>query len=335
MLLKNKESGKKSMEKEYNVLIIGAGNIGAFFDTPSSPNVLTHAHAFTRTKGFNLLGFVDADSKRAEKASHLWNTTYFESLEKAFEKNNIDIVSLCAPDEYHYELLQKLSNFPIKLVFAEKPLAKNLKEAQEITRLYNKKNIKCLVNYSRRFVNEFADLKNSILSKAYGKFVCGNGYYGKGTIHNGSHLIDFLRYVIGEIKETKIFNYDFDFYKDDPSVSAVLKFENGGTFTMSNMPCDNYTIFEIELLFEKARIRITDSGFKIEIYEVLNNSLFKGYRNLVKRDELNTSLGNAMANAVVNIYNNLSFDEKLKCTLEDGYRALEVCEKLKMGIKNE
>ncbi|MCB2297187.1 Gfo/Idh/MocA family protein [Clostridium tagluense] len=323
------------MGRNYNVLIIGAGNIGAFFDTPSSLNILTHAHAFTSIKEFNLLGFVERDSERAKKASDLWNTTYFESLEKAFEKNRIDVVSLCVPDEYHYELLKKLSNFSIKLVFAEKPLAKNLKEAEEIISLYNKKNIKCLVNYSRRFVSEFANLKNSILSGAYGKFICGNGYYGKGTMHNGSHLIDFLRYIIGEIKETKAFNYDFDFYKDDASISAILKFKNGGNFTMNNIPCNNYTIFEIELLFEKTRIRIIDSGFKIEIHEVSDSSLFKGYRNLVKRSELNISLGNAMENAVINIYNSLSFGEKLKCTLEDGYRALEVCEKLKAGIKNE
>lgn len=323
------------MEKEYNVLIIGAGNIGAFFDTPESSNVLTHAHAFTKIQEFNLLGFVDADSDKAEKASILWNTLHFKSLEEAFKKNRIDIVSLCVPDEYHYELLKKLAYFPIKLIFAEKPLAKNLKEAEEIISLYNKRNVKCLVNYSRRFVPEFEILKASVLSGDYGKFICGNGYYGKGIMHNGSHLIDFLTYIIGEIEDVKTFNYDYDFYNDDPSISAVLKFQKCGTFTMSNIPCSNYTIFEIELLFEKSRIRIIDSGFKIEIHELLNNSLFKGYRNLVKNDELNTSLGNAMENAVINIYNNLSFNEELKCTLENGYRAIEVCEKLKVGINNE
>jgi predicted dehydrogenase len=323
------------MEKIYNVLIVGAGNIGAFFDTPSSLNILTHAHAFTSMKQFHLLGFVETDIESAEKASHLWNTTYFESLEKAFEKNRIDVVSLCVPDEYHYAILKKLSSFPIKLVFAEKPLAKNLKEAEEIISLYNEKNIRCLVNYSRRFVSEFVDLKNSIIFGTYGRFICGNGYYGKGTVHNGSHLIDFLRYIIGEIKETNNFNYEFDFYKDDPSISAILKFQNGGNFTMNNIPCNNYTIFEIELLFERAKIRIIDSGFKLEIYKVLDNSLFKGYKNLVKKDDFKTSLGNAMENAVVNIYNNLSFNEELKCTIEDGYRALEVCENLKVAINNE
>lgn len=70
-------------------------------------------------------------------------------------------------------------------------------------------------------------------------------------MHNGSHLIDFLRYIIGEINNTQTFRYNFDFYKDDPSVSAILNFATGGIVTISNVPCSNYTIFELDLLFEK------------------------------------------------------------------------------------
>lgn len=61
------------MGKSYNVLIIGAGNIGAFFDMPYSKNVLTHAHAFSKVEGFNLLGFVDVDNKKAIEAANIWN----------------------------------------------------------------------------------------------------------------------------------------------------------------------------------------------------------------------------------------------------------------------
>lgn len=321
------------MEEKFNALIIGAGNIGALFDSPSSEKVLTHAHAFTKNQNFNLLGFIEPNKEKSKEASILWNTMNFESLEDAFNNNIIDIVSICAPDEYHYEILKKISNFPVKLVFAEKPLAKNLTEAREIVNLFDKKNIKCLINYTRRFVIEFENLRKKIVTGDYGNFICGNGYYGKGITHNGSHLIDFLRYMIGEIENSKTLSYNFDFYIDDPSVSAIINFKNGGIFTLNNAPCNNYTIFEIDLLFEKNRIRIIDSGFKIEVYEVKNSQIFNGYRNLAMYDEFNTSLGNAMINAVENIYNHLQFDEKLKCTLEDGYRTLEICEQLKEGIK--
>lgn len=320
------------MEKQFNVLIIGAGNIGAFFDRPSSKNILTHAHAFSKMEGFNLLGFVDISKENGEEAAELWNVKYFSSIEKAFNENRIDVVSVCVPDDYHYSVLKKLSKFPLKLVFAEKPLAKNVKEAEEIIKIYKDKNIKCLINYSRRFVSEFEILKDKVASGEYGKFICGNGYYGKGTLHNGSHLIDFLRYIIGEIKDFKTIDYNFDFYDDDPSVSAILNFKNGGRFVMQNIPCDNYTIFELELLFQNKRIRIVDSGFKIEEYNVLDSKIFNGYKNLSKEKEYKTELNMAMLNAVKNIYNNLICNEKLKCTLEDGYKAMKVCEGLKAGV---
>ncbi|MDR5586528.1 MULTISPECIES: Gfo/Idh/MocA family oxidoreductase [Clostridium] len=318
------------MGKKYNVLIVGAGNIGAFFDNPSSENILTHAHAFLKIEGFNLLGFVETSKKKGEEAAKLWKVNYFSTIEEAFSENDIDVVSICVPDNYHYSILKKISNFPIKLVFCEKPLVKNINEANEIIRIYKEKNIRCLVNYSRRFVAEFSILKDSILEGNYGKFLCGSGYYGKGVLHNGSHLIDLLRYLIGEIKDFKVINHSYDFYDDDPSVSAVLNFENGGDFVMQNIPYYNYTIFELELLFEKKRIKIIDSGFKIQEYSVSDSKVFSGYKNLFKEKEYETELNKAMLNAVTNIYNNLIYNEKLNCVLEDGYKDMEICERLKV-----
>ncbi|NFN86295.1 Gfo/Idh/MocA family oxidoreductase [Clostridium sporogenes] len=320
------------MSKKYNVLIVGAGNIGAFFDTPSSENILTHAHAFSKVEKFNLLGFVDISQEKAKGAAQLWSTKYFLNLEEAFKKNIIDIVSICVPDKYHYNILKKLCDFPIKLIFLEKPLAKNLKEAEEIMKIYKESNIKCLVNYSRRFVSEFEILQKNILENKYGKFICGNGYYGKGILHNGSHLMDFLRYIVGDIKNVKVIDHNFDFYEDDPSVSAVLNVGNIGDFVIQNIPCNNYTIFELELLFENKRIRIIDSGFKVEEFNIINSKIFKGYKNLIKKKEYGTDLNKAMLNAVINIYNNLEYNESLKCTLQDAYKAIKICERLKQGI---
>lgn len=101
---------------------------------------------------------------------------------------------------------------------------------------------------------------------------------------------------------------------------------------MQNIPCNNYTIFELELLFQNKRIRIVDSGFKIEEFSVLDSKVFSGYKNLFKEKEYGTELNKAMLNSVINIYNNLVYDEELKCTLQDGYKDMKACERLKVGI---
>ncbi len=318
---------------QYNVFIVGAGMIGAFFDIPESEKILTHAHAFTKHAGFNLIGFFDKDIKKAQKAANIWGGNAFESINEAFSSEIIDVVSVAVPDEYHYAVLKEISKFPIKVVFAEKPLTKTVNEAKEIVQIYKEKNIDVIVNYSRRFVPEFERIENNIEKGIYGEYLTGTGYYGKGIIHNGSHLIDLLRYLIGEIDTIKPISSIQDFYPDDKSISAVLTFENNKPFFIQYIDCRKYTIFEIDILFERKRIRIYDSGFKIEEYDIQENKIFKGYKNIVKNAEIDTSLHNAMYNAAENIYRHLIEGQNLKCNIEDGYKTLQTSIKIKESIK--
>ena len=317
------------MKKKYNVLIVGTGNIGAFFDTPLSKDILTHAHAFSKLEEFNLLGFVDIDYDKAEKAADIWHVKAFKSVEEAFKDNIIDVVSICVPDEFHFQIMKELLKYDIKLIFLEKPLAKTLSEGKKILSLYDDIDTSVLVNYSRRFVKEFDNLKEEFNQGLYGSFLCGNAYYGKGLLHNGSHLIDFLMYIIGDIHSSIKLKSNIDFYEDDPSITGLLRFDDNATITINNIPCNNYTVFEIDLFFERKRIRIVDSGFDIEIYDVGKSERFKGYEDLNRVSKYSTELGLALENAALNIYNHLEYGEVLKCTLEDAYKAMEICDDLR------
>lgn len=317
---------------KYNVLIIGAGNIGAFFDTPKSDKFLTHAHAFTKHKGYNLLGFVDVNRQKAQEAASVWRGKAFLSIEEALNKEQIDIACVAVPDDYHYAVLKELSKFPLQVIFSEKPLTKTLGEATDIIQIIKTKNIRVLVNYSRRFVPEFEKIKNDIDKGIYGEYLTGNGYYGKGLMHNGSHLVDLLRYLIGEICSVIPVDSICDFYPDDKSISAILTFENGKPFFIQYVDSRKYTIFEIDLLFERKRIRIHDSGFKIEEYNIKESATFKGYRNVVKSEEINTSLPNALYNVAENIFRHLTDGQSLKCSIEEGYKTLQTCTTIKGSL---
>ena len=76
----------------YNVLIVGAGDIGSGYDNPNSIEVLTHAHAFVKHDGFNLIGFVETNNGVALNAAKKWSTSTFTSIKDAFSRNEIDIV---------------------------------------------------------------------------------------------------------------------------------------------------------------------------------------------------------------------------------------------------
>jgi predicted dehydrogenase len=322
---------KNKTQKRYSVLIIGAGRIGATFDSPDSSDVLTHAHAFKIHERFNLTGFVDKDFGMAQRAVGLWGGSAFSSLPDAFSGRKINVVSICVPDDDHFSVVQEVMKYPVDLIFMEKPLAKKLSEADSIIRMLEEKNIPVVVNYSRRFVEEFIMLKQHIAENRYGRFISGNGFYGKGILHNGTHMIDLLRFLLGNIVHATKTARVYDFYDDDPTVSAILKLHDGCVFTLNGVDCSKYTVFEMDMLFEKARVRLIDSGFKTELYLVGDSERFAGYRNLYLAETKNTGLNRSMLNAVEHIKDVLHGRQAVLCSAQDAYKSMEIA----LGFKGD
>jgi predicted dehydrogenase len=323
------------MRNQFNVLIIGAGNIGAFFDNPQSKNILTYAHAFTKHKGFNLIGFVDVSLPQAKKAANIWGGRAFRDLKQACQQNKIGVVVVAAPDETHGTILRNICNYPIKLVVAEKPLTATYDEAKKIVKLYQQKNIPLVVNYTRRFVPELEKIQSQIKQGYYGEFLTGIAYYGKGLLHNGSHTIDLLRWFIGEIKSSIVLNQLVDFKPSDPSLTAILSFAKQQKLYLQNVNCNLYTIFETDLLFTQGRIILKSGSAMVQEYKIKKNKIFEGYRNLAQVKEIKTQRPQALFNLVNNVYNFLVSKEPLKCDLINAYRTLKTCFQIKTSNKND
>ncbi|MCX6723790.1 MAG: Gfo/Idh/MocA family oxidoreductase [Candidatus Staskawiczbacteria bacterium] len=315
------------MSNKLNAAIIGAGNIGAFYDNPSSRNILTHAHAYTNHPGFKLVGFVDNDIKKAEQAAKIWGGSSAKTISELRKNIKIDVVSICAPDEEHYKILKETAKTDILGGIIEKPLTDSLEDSRKIIGSEFFKSRKFLVNYTRRFVPEFHDLKKMIAGGKYGKFLTGNGVYGKGFLHNGSHLIDLLRYFFGEIKNKKMISEIYDFSRKDPTVSAVLKLRNGKEILLNAIDSRHFTIFELDLFFEKARIRIINNGFEMREYFLSDDATFKGYKNVSLGKTTKTSMGKALYYAVDNLYDAIIRGGNLICDIKDGYEAQKICAK--------
>jgi predicted dehydrogenase len=308
--LKNKDS--------YNTLILGAGNIAALFDSPEDKNILTHAHAFQSSGAFHLLGFYDVDEEKARAAAKRWGVQAFSSLSEALSK--AEVVCVCVPDAYHYATLKELGAYPLKLVITEKPLCQREEEAKEIEKLYE--NSPCIVNYSRRYLKEFESLRNKV--KSYGRFLKGNGYYGKGILHNGSHMIDLLQYLLGPVcgfdkPENKLCDFE-----EDISCDVRLLFQEG-SFRMNSIDSRVVTIFELDLFFEKARVRILDGGTRLEIYTVQPSPTYEGYFNYLLEKEEQVDYSHAMTGLVENAKEVLEGKAKPKCSLQDAKQVLEWC----------
>jgi predicted dehydrogenase len=316
------------MKLKYNVLIVGAGKMGAFFDAPNSKEFLTHAHAFKVHKGFNLVGFVDADERQSRLAAKKWKTKSFRSIKEAFASEKIDVICVTTSTDTHYKILKEVSAYPVKLILLEKPIAGTIPETEEIMRLFRKYKKIVVVNYFRRFLPELEKIKNNIDKNIYGNFVSGSGCYGKGILNNGSHMINLLTYFLGEISSHKVFDVCNDYSAIDSTISSILTFKNKKQFIMKGVSAKLFTLFEMDLIFEKQRIRITDSGQKIEFHKIKPNPIFKGYKNMQVDSGVKTSFDKYMYLVADNIYNNLNKGQKIKCDINDAYKTSRICFKI-------
>ena len=291
----------------FDVMIMGAGRIASGFDNPNTEAVLTHAHAVTAHAGFRLQGFTDIDMKKAEEAAHKWQTKALAAPVKA------DVIVICSPDESHLENVIQAVGLQPKLIVLEKPIADNLESAEKIMAIT--KDIPVQVNFTRRFVPEIKALQ----SQDYGKFITGTGLYGKGYVHNGSHMIDLLRMILGKIKSVDVIRQIFDFFPNDSTKTAIITFENGGEFMMRGLDCRFYTVFEAELCFENARVKVSNGGERIQIEKKMTSRKFPEHSILIPAEDITTGIDKAIYGLYENVYEFLTGKTALLSPLETAF----------------
>ena len=120
--------------KILNVLVVGCGNMGT-----------SHARAYHKLEGFNIVGLVSRNPDSRNKLSNeLGQLPTFANFDDALKTTKPDVVSINTYPETHAEYIRKSLNVNAN-VFVEKPLATKLEEARELAELAKKKNLKMVV----------------------------------------------------------------------------------------------------------------------------------------------------------------------------------------------
>jgi len=340
--------------KTYNVVVIGCGSIGAMksdnIDYPGSPNILTHANAVKRHPRTELLALIDTDKEKAKKAFIKWNPKTVAGSFNLLKQSGYevpDIAIIAVPTETHYEILHQIYinnvNKMPKLIIAEKPFCSELNQARSIAESYSDLGIPIVIDYIRRYAQGYKDIKKQIDFGAFGKTLNCRVLYTRGMKHEGCHALDLMRYFFGEcnrIATNEIYDCLFtgegknlfgkaiiDRDEKDPTEFECYGFEKCDHVVF--MPCDGrkYGIFEVDICFEKCRLRFIDNGLYIEKYPI-NEENEWGHKSLdyrltnVTRQE--TGLNIALYNLINNAVNFLDGKEGLICTNKDAIKVHEI-----------
>jgi len=321
--------------KKMKAGIVGCGNIGSLIDKyPGKKPVYTHAGAYFLHPNYELITGADTNKKRLYLFGKKWGIKkIYLDYRKMIDKEMPDIVSVCTPKEFHYEIVRYAAEKGVKVIFCEKPFTGNPYKARELINLCKRRNVMLAINFTRRYVYSFRKIKQIISEGELGLIQKVNCLYTKGIINNGSHMIDILSFIFGNSKTVKKLSptKKSSLIKNDFDVDFKLDFKKGFIAYIFCCEGKHYGLFEIDIIGSLGRIRVTDSGFEIKHYRVHESPLFKGYKELEAEGmEIRSGMENAFTCAIENIYRAYHKKENLLCS---GIEALNTVEIIKTLLK--
>ena len=88
----------------------------------------------------------------------------------------------------------------VRAILCEKPLATDAQEGGELVRRANGTGTIVAVAYVRRYAGNMRNLRRRLEEGSLGPVRAVSGWYGNGLLHNGSHWLDLLRMLAGEVE---------------------------------------------------------------------------------------------------------------------------------------
>ncbi len=316
----------------FKAAIIGCGNIAGGYDKkiPDSWS-FTHAGAYHLCSDTELVAAADPDGNALNLFSKKWNVrNAYSDYREMFEKEEIDIVSLCLPTANHFDAFKYACEKDVPAIFCEKPLSFDLTEGKEMVKMSWGRVV--AVNYFRRWNQAVQQLKEEIKAGRYGKIIHITLRYSKGIMVNGSHLIDLMLSFFGEPE-------DFDLIKihngntGDPGVDFKLNFKSNVAAYFLHIPDIEYVFIDVDILTEKGRIVLAQRGQLLEKSSCVLEPYYEKFDILRKTEDIETEWKSCLKNAVQEITDCLNNRGRISCTPEDGLRAMELCHKIVNGKK--
>jgi predicted dehydrogenase len=270
---------KERILKEYGVGLIGYGFIGK-----------VHTYSYRNIPFFyrdppckvKLVGVCTSHSETAQEAKEQGDFSFATTdYRELLERDDIQIINCCLPNFLHRDVVIDALESG-KHVCCEKPLALNLKEANEIYEVAKNSGVKQQITFQNRFIPAVMRAKQLIDEGDIGEIFSIRGVHlhsscviqksqayswkaesekvGGGVLVDlGSHIIDLTRYLIGEFKSVNGYVKNFtspDKQTDDLALMSV-EMMNGaiGTLEASKMATGANDDLRIEIHGLKGAIR--------------------------------------------------------------------------------
>ena len=228
----------------------------------------------------SLVAVCDRNQDKIENAITQTNAKGYLNFDEMLNNEELDAVSICTPNGYHYENAKKVLEHNMSVII-EKPLTLSYSDGKKLIKLAKKKGKHIFLIHQNRFNPTIQCVKNALDNGAFGKIymITSNifwhrdeDYYknpswhgskkidGGAFITQGSHYTDIMNWFAGD-KLKSVYAVGKTLERDietEDCGSAIIEWKNGiiGNVNLSVLAYNENYEGSITILGQKGLVKI-------------------------------------------------------------------------------
>lgn len=266
-------------------VVIGLGKIGlGYADDPVMARhypYATHAQVLAAHPAFEWGAAVDVAEPARRAARERWGVPRVGSRVEEVAEYEPEVAVLATPPGSRLGILESLPS--VRAVLVEKPLGRSVEEGEEFLAWCRGRGIPVQVALWRRADAGFRDLA-ATLAERIGRPQAALALYGNGLLNNGTHIVDFVRMLLGEVVEVQaaagIAPYREGPIDADVNVPFHLALESGTGVSVQPLRFAHYRENGVDIWGESGRFSILQEGLSMRWYPRRENRGMQGEREV-------------------------------------------------------
>lgn len=213
------------------VSILGVGNMGR-----------NHLRVYSELSEVKITSVVDISEKKIELPYE--NIKVFSDYKKMIEEEKPDLVSICVPTSFHYEVAKYCLESGIN-VLLEKPICLDIKEAEKLLELSKENNVKLWVGHIERFNPALLKVKEMVKNGELGQIIALMSRRVGGfppqikdaniAVDLAIHDIDISNFLLNDLPKEISINKQKNLIENrEDSVELFLKYDKSSAYIQAN-----------------------------------------------------------------------------------------------------